>query len=173
MTKIYRTNYPTKLQAGACWTGPYQTALRDTSCARKKPDWRSRHAAAPHVLPTPRLPTSLRRCVAFLLPTFSASFLPGWRLQWSSARICPLIPRGHLAMCPHPAASLITLSSSTRFRPDAYVSSTMRRFSSTESPSSRFSLGCLNKDGLLGCVHLSSRGHFPMCPQRTSSLLTL
>src|ERR1700722_9502634 len=120
MTKIYRTNYPTKLQAGACWTGPYQTALRDTSCARKKPDWRSRHAAAPHVLPTPRLPTSLRRCVAFLLPTFSASFLPGWRLQWSSARICPLIPRGHLAMCPHPAASLITLSSSTRFRPDAY-----------------------------------------------------
>jgi hypothetical protein len=119
-TQIYRTYYPTKLQAGACWTGPYQAALRDTSCASKKPDWRSRHAAAPHVLPTPRLPTSLRRCVAFLRPTFSASFLPGWRPQWSSARMCPLIPRGHLAMCPHPAASLITLTSSTRFRPDVY-----------------------------------------------------
>jgi len=24
-------------------------------------------------------------------------------------------------MCPHPAASLITLTSSTRFRPDAYL----------------------------------------------------
>src|SRR5436190_2479562 len=24
---------------------------------------------------------------------------------------------------------------------------------------------CLIKNGLLGCVHLSPRGHFPMCPQ--------
>src|ERR1700730_3476567 len=52
-TRIYHTGYPTKLQAGACWMGPYQAALRDTSCASKKPDWHSRHAAVPHVLPTP------------------------------------------------------------------------------------------------------------------------
>jgi len=119
--QVYRTCHRTKLQAGACWTDPYQVALRDTSCASKKPGWRSRHAAAPRVLPTPRLPTSLRRFVAFLRPIFSASFLPAWRPQPSSARMCPLTPRGHLAMCPQMAASLITHTSSTRFRHDAYV----------------------------------------------------
>jgi hypothetical protein len=30
----------TKLPAGTCWTGPYPTVLRDTSCASKKPEWR-------------------------------------------------------------------------------------------------------------------------------------
>jgi hypothetical protein len=34
--------------------------------------------------------------------------------------MCPLTPRGHLAMCPQMAASLITHTSSTRFRHDAY-----------------------------------------------------
>src|SRR5208283_1199951 len=38
-----------------------------------------------------------------------------------SVRKCPLIPRGHLAMCPLPVASLITHTSSRRFRPDAYL----------------------------------------------------
>src|SRR5450631_3779197 len=76
----------------------------------------------PRMLPTPRLLTSLRRFAAFLRPIFSASFLPGWRPQRSSARMCPRIPRGHLAMCPQPAASLIIHTSSTRFRHDAYES---------------------------------------------------
>src|ERR1035438_3696573 len=122
MTQVFRTCYrtKTKLQVGAYWMGPDLAVLRDTSCASKKPDWRSRHAAAPRVLPTPPLLTSLQRFVAFLRPIFSASLLPGWRPQRSSARKCPLIPRGHLAMCPQPAASLITHTSSTRFRPDAY-----------------------------------------------------
>src|ERR1700740_2612081 len=121
-TQVYRTCYrtKTKLQVGAYWTGPYLALLRGTSCASKKPDWRSRHAAAPRVLPTPRLLTSLRRFVAFLRPIFSASFLPGWRPQRSSARMCPRIPRGHLAMCPRPAASLITHTSSSRFSHEAY-----------------------------------------------------
>ena len=119
-TQIYRTCYPTKLPAGVCWAGSYPAVLRDTSCANKKPDWHSRHAAAPRVLPTFPLLTSLRRFVAFLRPIFSASFLPGWRPPRSSARMCPLTPRGHLAMCPQTAASLITHTSSTRFRPDAY-----------------------------------------------------
>src|SRR6202051_5116944 len=133
-TQVYRTCYrtKTKLQVGAYWTGPYLAVLRDTSCASKKPDWRSRHAAAPRVLPTPRLLTSLRRFVAFLRPIFSASFLPGWRPQWSSARMCPLTPRGHLAMCPHLVASLITLTSSTRFRPDSYENSRARPNSATQ-----------------------------------------
>jgi hypothetical protein len=34
------------------------------------------------------------------------------------ARMCPLIPRGHLAMCSQPAASLFTLISSRRFSLD-------------------------------------------------------
>src|SRR3984957_5906115 len=64
--------------------GPYLAVLRDTSCASRKPDWRSRHAAAPRVLPTPRLLTSLRRFAAFLRLIFSASFFPGWRPRRSS-----------------------------------------------------------------------------------------
>src|SRR5229473_3655789 len=34
--------------------------------------------------------------------------------------MCPLSPRGHLAMCPHRPASLFILTSSRRFRPVAY-----------------------------------------------------
>jgi integrase len=44
--------------------------------------------------------------------------------------MCPLIPRGHLSMCPHRAASLFTLNSSRRFSPAAYpsdVNATKRR----------------------------------------------
>src|ERR1700722_16468696 len=123
MTQVFRTCSLTKtrLQAGAYWTDPCLAVLRDTSCASKKPDWRSRHAAAPRVLPTPRLLTSLRQFVAFLRPIFSVSFLPGWRSQQSSARMCPLIPRGHLAMCPQPAVSLFIHTSYRRSRHDAYT----------------------------------------------------
>ncbi len=129
MTEVFRTCFLTKrkLQAGAYWTDPNPAVLRDTSCASKKPDWRSRHAAAPRVLPTPPLLTSLRRFVAFLQPIFSVSFLPGWRPQRSSARMCPLIPRGHLAMCPQPAVSLFIDTSYTRFRHDAYTSTKQSR----------------------------------------------
>jgi hypothetical protein len=47
-------------------------------------------------------------------------------LAWVShqgwpARMCPSIPRGHLSMCPHRAASLFTLASSRRLSPVAYV----------------------------------------------------
>src|ERR1700722_8418074 len=123
MKQVFRTCLltKTKLLAGAYWTECCLAVLRDTSCASKKPDWRSRHAAAPRVLLTPPLLTSLRRFVAFLRPIFSVSFLPGWRSPQSSARMCPLIPRGHLAMCPQPAVSLFIHTSYRRSRHDAYL----------------------------------------------------
>jgi len=49
--------------------------------------------------------------------------VPIWRNRQSPlppARKCPLIPRGHLSMCPQRAASLFTLTSSRRFTPVAY-----------------------------------------------------
>src|SRR6202167_1861490 len=127
MTQVFRTCFltKTKLQEGAYWTHPCLAVLRDTSCASKKPDWRSRHAAAPRVLLTPPLLTSLRRFVGFLRPIFSVSFSPGWRPQRSSAQMCPLIPRGHLAMCPQPAVSLFIHTSYTRSRHDAYGSGSL------------------------------------------------
>src|SRR6266436_5631918 len=64
--------------------------------------------------------TSLRRCGVSLRPTSAASF-PAWHSQSPAARMCPLIPRGHLAMCPQPEASLFTPTSSRRFRPVAYA----------------------------------------------------
>src|SRR5208337_3448119 len=75
--------------------------------------------AAPLALPTHRPLDSLRRFGTFLRLISSASLL-GCQSHPSSVRKCPLIPRGHLAMCPLPVASLITHTSSRRFRPDAY-----------------------------------------------------
>src|SRR5208337_4192803 len=78
--------------------------------------------AAPLALPTHRPLDSLRRFGTFLRLISSASLL-GCQSHPSSVRKCPLIPRGHLAMCPLPIASLITHTSSRRFRPDAYPAS--------------------------------------------------
>jgi hypothetical protein len=82
----------TKLQAGACWTGSYRAVLRDTSCANKKPGWRSPHAAALRVLLMPQLLTSLQRFVASLRPIAAVSLLAWVSHQECSARMCPFIP---------------------------------------------------------------------------------
>jgi len=82
----------TKLQAGACWTGSYRAVLRDTSCANKKPGWRSPHAAALRVLLMPQLLTSLQRFVASLRPIAAVSLLAWVSHQEWSARMCPFIP---------------------------------------------------------------------------------
>ena len=59
-----------------------------------------------------------------------------------------------------------------RYRgPASRVSSTIRRFSSTDRLAGLFRGRGLNGH-LLGSVHLFPRGHFPMCPQRPSSLDT-
>jgi hypothetical protein len=67
-----------------------------------------------------QLLTSLRRFVASLRPIAAVS-PSAWvsHREWP-VRLCPLIPRGHLSMCPHWAASLFTLNSSRRFSPVAY-----------------------------------------------------
>jgi len=82
----------TELQAGACWTGSYRAVLRDTSCANKKPGWRSPHAAALRVLLMPQLLTSLQRFVASLRPIAAVSLLAWVSHQEWSARMCPFIP---------------------------------------------------------------------------------
>src|SRR6267143_4716665 len=82
----------TELQAGACWAGSYPAVLHDTSCASKKPGWRSRHAAAPGVLPTLRLLTSLGRFVASLRPIAAVSLFAWVTHQGWPARMCPSIP---------------------------------------------------------------------------------
>ena len=78
------------------------------------------HSASLHVRPTHLPLKSLRRFGAFLQPISSASLLDCQSLP-TSVRKCPRIPRGHLAMCPLPAASLITHTPSRRSRPDAYA----------------------------------------------------
>src|SRR5260221_11446910 len=67
-----------------------------------------------------RLLTSLRRFAAFLR-LISAASLPDWRSPSLPARRGPLIPRGHLLMCPQRAASLFIFNSSRRFTPSAYA----------------------------------------------------
>ncbi|SRR5258707_1929044 len=58
--------------------------------------------------------------------------LPIWRIRQSPlppARKSPLIPRGQLSMCPQRAPSLLTLTSSRRFTPVAYLQSKVRNVS--------------------------------------------
>ena len=56
--------------------------------------------------------------------------------------------------------------------PASKVSSTIRRFFSTIAASLPLCKAANFNRSDLGCVHLFTRGHFSMCPQRASSLLT-
>src|SRR3989442_130757 len=82
----------TKLQAGACWTGSYPAVLHDTSCANRKPGWRSPHVAALRVLLTHQTLTSLQRFVASLRLIAAVSLLASVSHQGWPARMCPFIP---------------------------------------------------------------------------------
>jgi len=117
--RIWRMRCPTELQAGACWTGSYPAVLHDTSCANKTPGWRSPHGAVLPAPPRHRLLASLGRFATFLRLISAVSFR-GLQSQSPPAPKCPLIPRGHLLMCPQRRASLFILISSRRFLPDAY-----------------------------------------------------
>jgi hypothetical protein len=106
-------------QSRLLWTAFIEEMVIDAVGQRSRRTHHPRVSARGPGPPTPQLLTSLRRFVVSLRLIFSAS-LPGSQPQRPSARKYPLIPRGHLAMCPQPAASLIIHTSSTRFRPDAY-----------------------------------------------------
>src|SRR5580700_11610279 len=116
----------TELQARACWTGSYPAVLHDTSCANKTPGWRSPHGAVLPAPPRHRLLASLGRFATFLRLISAVSFR-GLQSQSPPAPKCPLIPRGHLLMCPQRRASLFILISSRRFLPDAYRQAEAKR----------------------------------------------
>src|ERR1700675_1271754 len=93
----------------------FPDVLRDTASATGKSDWRSPRTSAPVALPKHFPRSFLRRSFAWLRRSNAVV----------TYQKCPLIPRGHLS-CAHDHHHLSTLTSSRRFKIDAYTNAVVR-----------------------------------------------